>query len=99
MTVYAPTVYKAYFVGTDSAKAFLEKMDRVHKMATRNIAGAHPPRFGCQRVDDKTLVMTYNSPRGLIDVMVGLIKGVGAYYHEELRVEKLPGSRVKVVFP
>lgn len=99
MTVYAPTVYKAYFVGTDSAKAFLEKMDHVHEMATRNIVNANPPRFDCQRVDDKTLVMTYNSPQGLIDVMIGLIKGVGAYYHEKLRVEKLSDSKVKVVFP
>jgi len=73
-------------------------MDRVHEMATRDIAGAHPPRFDYQWEDDKTLVMTYKSSRGLIDIMAGLIKGVGDHYHEELRVEKLDGSKVKVIF-
>lgn len=99
MTVYAPNIYKGYFIGSNSARAFLLKMDRVHQMVTRDIAGAHPPRFDYQWEDDKTLVMTYKSSRGLIDIMAGLIKGVGAHYHEELRVEKLSGSKVKVVFP
>jgi len=43
--------------------------------------------------------MKYISKRGLIDFMVGLIKGVGKYYREDLKVTKLGNDRVKIVFP
>jgi hypothetical protein len=42
--------------------------------------------------------MTYKSPRGLIDFLVGLIKGVGKYFKEDLRVRKLNNTDVEVVF-
>ncbi len=98
MTVYAPAIYSAYFLGACSARDFLLKMDRVHEISTRNIAGARPPRFGYQLEDDGALVMTYASHRGLIDFMVGLIKGVGARFHEELLVEKISDSKVRIRF-
>jgi hypothetical protein len=49
-------------------------------------------------VGPKTLIMHYKSHRGLIDFMVGLIKGVGKYFKENLQVRKLGDKRVEIVF-
>jgi hypothetical protein len=96
---FAPKVYPIYYKGVNSAKEFLLKMDHVHEMATKSLPGASPPRFGYQWKDDKTLIMTYNSKRGLIDIMIGLIKGVGKYYKENLKVTKLGPDKVEIKFP
>ena len=98
-TVYAPTMYGAFYDAAGSAREFLLKMDRVHVTMTRTVPDAHPPRFEYEWQDDKTLIMTYKSPRGLIDFVVGLAKGVGKYYKENLYVAKLGSDRVKIVFP
>jgi len=73
-------------------------MDNIHKMVTQNIPNAHPSRFTYDWENDKTLVMIYNSDRGLIDFLVGLIKGVGMYYKENLKVMKLANDKVQIIF-
>ncbi len=98
-TVYAPTMYGAFYDAADSAREFLLKLDRVHTTMTRTMPDAHPPRFEYEWQDDKTLIMIYKSHRGLIDFVVGLAKGVGKYYKENLYVSKLGSDRVKIVFP
>jgi hypothetical protein len=99
VNTFAPKIYATYYRGADSARDFLLKMDDVHRAATKSIPGAHPPRFEYEWKDDKTLVMTYKSHRGLIDFLVGLIKGVGTYFKEDLQVTKLSDEKVEVVFP
>ena len=42
--------------------------------------------------------MKYESKRGLIDFLVGLVKGVGKHYKENLLVSKVGNDTVKVVF-
>jgi hypothetical protein len=74
-------------------------MDKVHQMVTQNIANAHPPRFEYDWKDDQTLIMTYKSNRNLIDFLVGIIKGVGKYYKENLKVMKLGKDKVQIRFP
>lgn len=98
VNIFAPRVYGAYYKGVDSAKDFLLKTDYIHEASTRSIKGAHPPRFEYEWKDNKTLIMKYISHRGLIDFMVGLIKGVGKYYKEDLKVTKLGDDRVEIVF-
>lgn len=99
VNVFAPTIYRAYYSGVDSAKDFLLNMDHVHQVSTKNLPGARPPRFEYEWRDDKTLIMKYKSHRGLIDFMVGLTKGVGRYYKEDLKVTKLGHDQVEIVFP
>jgi hypothetical protein len=43
--------------------------------------------------------MKYKSHRNLIDFLVGLIKGVGKFYKEDLKVTKLTNDKVEIVFP
>jgi hypothetical protein len=59
---------------------------------------AHPPRFDYDWKNEKTLVITYKSPRGLVDFLIGLIHGVGKYFHEELMTTKLSADKVEVIF-
>lgn len=95
---FAPKIYKDHYKGVTSAKQFLKKMDEVHKISTREIEGAQPPRFDYEEIDDTTMIMTYKSHRGLIDIMIGLIKGVGKYFHEQLKVNKLNENKVEIIF-
>ncbi len=95
---YAPKIYKAYYTGK-SAKEFILNMDKVHSNVTKNIPNAQPPRFDYSWTDDKTLIMTYKSKRGLIEFLIGLIKGVGKYYKEDLAVTKISNDKVRIVFP
>ena len=96
---YAPKIYKTYYKDVDSAKDFLLKMDDVHSVVSGDLADAKPPRFGYDWEDDKTLIMTYMSERSLIDIMVGLIKGVGRYFDEDLVITKLGNEKVRITFP
>ncbi|MCD6238438.1 MAG: heme NO-binding domain-containing protein [Thermotogae bacterium] len=99
VNVYSQKMYRPYFIGVKTAKEFLLKMDSVHAKTTRNMPNAYPPRFEYKWEGEKTLIMKYKSQRGLIDFMVGMIKGVGKHYNEELKVTKLGGDKVRVIFP
>ncbi len=99
VNVYAPNVYDIYYKNVNSARDFLLKMDEVHVKATKTLQDAKPPRFEYEWVDDNTLIMTYKSHRGLIDVCIGLVKGVGKHFQEDLKVSKLSPDKIKVVFP
>ena len=73
-----------------------------HHLLQRWIAsgakGAAPPRFHYHWLGDDTLVMTYESKRGLAALMPSLIRGVGQYYGETLEVER-NGDELTIQFP
>ncbi|MDD2401664.1 MAG: heme NO-binding domain-containing protein [Clostridia bacterium] len=95
---YAPKLYGIYFKKAHSAKELLLNMDKVHEITTKNVKNAKPPRFDYEWENDKTLIMTYKSERGLIDILVGLVKGTGVYYKEALDVKKIADNKVRIVF-
>lgn len=98
VNVFAKRMYRPYFDKAASAREFLLKMDDVHRATTERVKGAKPPRFTYEWKNDKTLIMSYESHRGLIDLVVGLVKGVGIYYGKPLKVTKLNEKAVEVVF-
>jgi hypothetical protein len=98
MCDFGPKVYIAFYDGKKNAKEFLLTMDNVHIVVTNAMANAAPPRFTCEWKNPKTLIMNYDSKRGLIDLMVSFIKGVGKYYKEDLKITKLGADKVEVVF-
>jgi hypothetical protein len=98
VNVYAPKIYAPFYSGVNSAKEFLLRMDKVHSYTTENLENARPPKFEYDWNNDKTLIMKYKSHRGLIDLMVSLIKGVGKYYDEDLHVTRLGDDQVRIVF-
>lgn len=95
---FAPKMYKMFYDGKNSAKEFISSMDNVHRIVTKNIADARPPRFDYEWKNDNKVIVTYKSHRGLIDFLVGLIKGVGKYYRQNLLVRKLDSRNVEIVF-
>lgn len=98
VTKFAPRIYSDYYRGIESARDFLLKMDEIHLSATRNMIGARPPRFEYELNGDNVIIMKYKSHRQLIDLMVGLVKGVGKYFNRELEVKKLDNDRIEITF-
>jgi len=74
-------------------------MDNLHVIMTKTIKNANPPRFDFNWKDDKTLIMNYKSKRNLIDMLVGLARGVGKFYKENIKVTKIANDKIQVVFP
>jgi len=95
---FTPKMYGLFFKGVSSAKDFLVKLDKIHVMATQTIPDARPPRFDYEWANDKTLVMTYKSERGLLAFFLGLLKGVGKHFNEKLEIRPLGNNRVEIVF-
>lgn len=95
-TQYAPKIYSVYFEKARNTREFLLNLDHIHVAMTRT-AGAHPPRFTYNWRSDNELVMTYDSPRGLVALMPGLVRGVAKHYHESVNVS-LHGNDVTIRF-
>lgn len=97
-TVYAPTVYAAYFSPAKGARELLLHLDHIHDVMTKSMKSARPPRFRYEWKGDKLLIMHYESKRGLVALMPGLIRGVGKHFNEKLVVRTV-GNAVHVQFP
>lgn len=98
MTEYAPAIYKSHFDRYRDARSFILGVDDIHRLTTATVPNAHPPRFEYHEVDDRTLDIVYTSSRGMIDMLMGLARGVGAYFNEGLTVSKAGSGRVRVRF-
>lgn len=99
VNTYSQKMYSQFYQKNKTAREFMLEMDNVHVNMTKTMKDAKPPRFTYEWKNDKTLVVNYNSNRGLIDFAVGLTKGVGKYYREQLSVSKLSPERFQIVFP
>ena len=96
-TVYAPSLYPAYFAKAKGARDFLLNMHGVHETVTRTVKDARPPHFTYDDSDPKKLVMNYSSSRNLVALMPGLVRGVAAYYKERVDV-RLVGNALHISF-
>lgn len=71
--------------------------DTIHKVVRRQNVGAEPPELRFSRIDDHTLEFIYESRRQMAPLAVGIIKGVGKYYQEDIRVTILETSPTRTV--
>ena len=94
---YAPSVYKPYFASVKSTRELLLKLDEIHLAMTRSMKSAHPPRFRYEWKGDHHLVMHYQSQRGLVALMPGLIRGLGKQFKDNPSVNII-GNEVHVKF-
>ena len=98
--------FPSYFDGR-RLHNFLEMMDTVHKQLTEMIPGANPPRIIPDIPREDTLRLTYRSKRGMFDYFLGLLKGSGAYFDKDIKVNELSRDTeseqqelvVDVIFP
>ncbi|HZL10894.1 MAG TPA: heme NO-binding domain-containing protein [Prolixibacteraceae bacterium] len=98
MNSYAVNMYKPYYGTNSTAKDFFLKLNTIHSRVTNSIPNAKPPRFEYDWENENTLILTYISPRGLIDFVVGLAKGVGNYFNQKLSVRKISSTKVEIIF-
>lgn len=75
------------FFDKSSAMGFLLLMDKIHTQLTKMIPGAKPPRLIPEELDEKNMIMTYKSKRGLHDYLMGLIEGVGKHFNEKIEAK------------
>ena len=95
---YAPKMYSSIYAQFRSARRFILALDKIHEMPIRTLDNARPPRFDYEEVGADRLLVNYKSPRNLVDVYVGLARGVGRYFGEDLKVTKLGPDKVEIVF-
>lgn len=98
VNVYSQQIYPSFYLSHKNARDFLLAMDNLHIKVTNSVSNARPPRFQYEQTEDGSLIMHYQSHRGMIDFLVGLIKGVGTYYKQPLDVVKLDAQRVQISF-
>lgn len=96
--IYVPRIYPIFYIQSESAKQFIMSMDKVHEHVTSMLENANPPRFKIEEIDEKTIIVDYISKRNLIDLFIGLIKGVGCYYKTSITIKKLSENRVELTF-
>lgn len=99
VSTYAPEIYWAYYRNWNSAREYLLDLDRIHDRVTQRIPNAHPPRFEYEWENENSLIMHYNSDRGLVGILAGLARGVGKYFDEDLTVSIAGDSAVRIEFP
>ncbi len=98
MNHYASTIYSSFISNLKSSKELLLELDNIHKAVTLNVPNSRPPRFSYEWENEDTVVMTYISKRNLIDLFVGLAKGVAKYYNEDLKITKVSKNKVAIEF-
>jgi len=98
MNFYASKMYAGYISNVKSSKELLLKLDNIHTLVTKNMPNSRPPKFTYEWKDNKTLLMNYDSKRNLIDLFIGLAKGVGRYYKENLTVKKITNTKAEIIF-
>lgn len=96
--VYAPRVYHAYIKRFRNAREMILGMDHVHMSVTRGIKNARPPRFEYQEAEDGSLTVLYRSHRDMLDLYIGLVRGVGKYFNEPVIAEKLSPIKCRIAF-
>jgi hypothetical protein len=95
--VYAPAVHKKYFAEIKSTRELLVRLDGIHLAVTRSMEHARPPRFRYEWQGDNYLILHYQSNRGLVALMPGLIAGLGKFYKDTPTV-RVAGNAVHVQF-
>ena len=97
INIYSPDLYGEFYKRSKNAKEFLLNVDKIHKVVTENMKDAHPPTFIIQE-QGNSLIMEYKSERNLIEIAMGMIKGVGKYYKEQLKINKIEENKIEIIF-
>lgn len=87
-----------YYQGIDSTRAMVTALDGIHDKVTKTIKNARPPRFAYEWKDSDTLLLTYNSDRGLLDLFISLVKGLDKNFNCSTAMNKISNSELELKF-
>jgi hypothetical protein len=96
---YAPRLYKHLFSKYKNAREFFADINHMHERVMRHVPSSKPPRFRLEWQGATSLLMHYESHRGLIDIAVGMARAMGRFYGETLTVTKVTEKTMRIVFP
>ena len=77
-------MYHRYIKAKNLRELYLS-IDKMHKQLTKDYPGIKPPSF-TYKEQDKTLVMTYHSSRGLFDYFEGILLGAAEFMGERVKL-------------
>ena len=97
--VYLPTVYRSFWSRFRTSRQMVLAINEVHVEMTEPMESIRAPRFDYNWKNDKTLVVTYLSARGVRNLYVGMLRGIGKYFKENLRAYRISRNQIEVVFP
>jgi len=69
--------------------SFLSAMDNVHKLLTKRIKGAKPPRIIFTPLDEKKAKIVYRSFRDFRNYFLGLIEGASEHFSDPVKIKVL----------
>ncbi len=98
VNTYSQRTYKAFYAKHTNARDFLTDINEMHQKLTKMVPNARPPVFRMTWLTSRTLLMNYQSTRGLIDVAIGMTRAVGKHYGTSLTVKKLSSTQFEVAF-
>ncbi len=74
----------------DNLFAFLSNLDNLHTRITLSFPQLQPPSIKCTDVQADSLRLHYYSTRpGLAPMVIGLVKGLGKRFHEEIDITQI----------
>ena len=73
-------------------------INNMHARMTAAMPNARPPRFRAVASGNDALLVSYESPRGLVDLAIGLARGMGDYFGEKIVITKLSSSQFRINF-
>lgn len=88
------TFSKAYpaFFKEKTLYTFLASMYDVHVEVVKMVSGAKPPILTMQPISTYDAIFSYDSPRGMVDYLRGLLQGAIEFFQERLSVKVLEES-------
>jgi hypothetical protein len=96
---HAPRLYKNFGILASNSREFLEGLNQIHSVALKSLEGKWSPRFHFSWKDENTLVLAYSLRWDLMPFFIGLVKGVGRYYGEDLSVNMWSPNQMLIQFP
>ncbi|MFZ6009720.1 MAG: heme NO-binding domain-containing protein [Bacteroidota bacterium] len=63
--------------------------DEMHKAVRFADKNASPPALVCRRTSPDQVILEYSSPRKMIDLGIGIIKGFADHYKENIIIDRL----------
>jgi hypothetical protein len=96
----APNLLKIYAASIKPEWKVLDLLqhteEKMHRAVRFSDHKATPPALGCTRVSQDKVRIEYSSERNMIDLGIGIIKGFGKFYDENLSVRRFdqPNSTV-----
>lgn len=97
--IYGPRLSPRQFEECSNSREFLAVLDHIHETVQRRVRGAKPPTLTMEWQSEDIMIVTYESERELVDLLMAMFRALGRYFNDDIeRVEKIDSTHVRVGF-